>query len=433
MKRQAGVVCVLLLLAAGTVCPAAAAAPDGAQARPRIRITYATPITQSDLFERGEKQVLTRFMAENPDVEVVARQIPFDNYDMQVLLAARAGRPPDVGRVNHSTVQTWAGAGYLVELDDFVARSTVIDPNDYWPGFWNICRIRGKLYAVPLGTDCRVLLCHVGLFRQAGVRPPRTWNELVEAARKIHRPHEKVYGIAFPTNNEWSATYDVIGNFLVANGGRIIDDDGTRGTIASDPRAAEAFRFVCELVTVHKVCPPGMANLGGDVIESLFVNGRLGMMVSGPWVRAGLHRLRPDFEWKIHYDMVPIPAGPATGRSGSSQGGWLIGVFQGSPHREAALRLLEYFSRPESFALMAGAENLPPRRAAMSLGPFQDPFYQVFFEQLPNARPPVALVPQLPNVARAIQRAYQRVVAGGAGVDETLAWLENELTNHLLR
>ncbi len=399
----------------------------------RVQLVYATCVTLPEVYERGEGRVIARFMAENPEIEVVARQIPFESYDTQVLLSCRGGHPPDVARVNHCTLRMWAGAGYLLALDDFIGRSKWIEPADYWKGFWDICKVSGHQYAVPLGTDCRVMIYHLGLFRNAGVSVPKTWAELVDVARRIHRPEQGVYGLAFPASDEWAAAYDAIGNFLVANGGYILHPDGTRGTAANDPAAVEAFRFACDLVTVHKVCPPGMANLSGNVIEALFVDGRLGMLFSGPWVRVSFRRLRPDFQWKVDYDMALVPAGPSTGRSGSSQGGWLIAAFSGSRHAPEALRLLEYFSRPESLAIIGAIENLPPRRAAMALGPFADPFYRVFFEQLPTSRPPLAVVPQLPNVARAVQRAYQRVVAGGATVDEATRWLEDKVTHDLLR
>lgn len=400
----------------------------------KVRIVYATSVTQNEIWTAGEGAVIDRFRAANPDIEVTTRQIPFESYDTQILLSIRGGSGPDVARVNTPTLRMWAGAGYLTPLDDFIARSKVIEPADYWEGLWKFCSINGKQWAVPLGTDCRVLFCNLELFRRAGIAgPPKTWAELLDAAQKIQDSKAKVYGIALPASNEWNAAYDVVGNFLVANDGHMLDAQGTRGTIASDPAAIEAFRFVCDIATRYDACPPGMANLTGEVIESLFVQNRLGMLMGGPFQRGNFERLDRNFKWKVSYDTALIPAGPTSGRSGSSQGGWLLGAFAGSRQPQAALRLLEFFQRPESLATVAAVENLPPRRAAMTLGPFGDPIYQVFFDQLPTARPPFPSVPQAPNVARAVQRAYQRVVAGGATVDEAVAWLDDKLTNHLLR
>jgi len=400
----------------------------------RIRLVYATPVTQAQIWEAGEATVIRRFMEANPDIAVVARQIAFESYDTQVLLSVRGGTGPDVARVNTPTLRMWAGAGYLQPLDEFISRSDVIQPADYWEGLWNFCRIDGKQWAVPLGTDCRVLFYHFGLFREAGLTgPPATWDELVAAAQRIQDKPRKRYGLAMPTNNEWNAAYDALGNFLVANGGHILNEQGTRSTAGEDPAAREAFQFLCDLITRHDVCPPGMASMSGEVVDSLFVQGRLGMLMGGPYERGNLERLNPNFQWNVHYGTAVIPAGPATGRSGSAQGGWLVAAFAQSRHPQEALRLLEFFQRPESLAIIAAVENLPPRRAAMNLGPFSDPFYKVFFDQLPTARPPFPSVPQAPNVARAVQRAYQRVVAGGATADEAIAWLDNKLTHHFLR
>ncbi len=400
---------------------------------PPVRLVYATSITQRHIFEAGEGFVLQRFMHENPGVEVVVRQIPFSEYDTQILLSVRGGSAPDAGRVNHSSVRSWAGAGYLMVLDDLVARSGVITPADYYQGFWQVCFVGGRQYALPLTTDCRVLFCNLNLFQKAGCGIPRTWTELVDAAARIHRPAERVYGIAMPADTEWGAAYDVVGNFLVANNGELLSPDGLRAVASSDPAAREAFRFACDLVTRHRVCPPGMAGLNGTVIEALFVQNRLGMMMSGPWARANFEALQPGFSWGKDYALATIPAGPSGGQSGSAQGGWLVAGFSASRHPDAVRRLLEYLSRPESLARIAAVECLPPRRAAAAMESFNDPFYAVFLDQLATARPPLALVPQLPNVARMVQRAYQRVVAGSAGTEEALIWLDRRLNENILR
>lgn len=412
----------------------AAAGPLAGQAAPPVRIVWATPVTQPSMFAAGEGAVLKRFMAENPDIEVIARQIPFESYDTQILLSVRGGSAPDLARVNTPTLRMWAGAGYLMPLDDFVSESKVVDPSDYWEGFWQFCRIDGKQYVLPLGTDCRVLYYHLGRFKEAGITtPPRTWAALAEAARKIQITERKIYGIALPASNEWNTTYDAVGNFLVANDGNILNEDCTRGTMGSDPAAAEAFRFICELITSGEATPPGMANITGEVIESLFVQDRLGMTIGGPFVRDNLRRLDASFAWGEDYETALVPVGPGSGHSGSAQGGWLVGVFNASEHKAEALRLLEFMQRPESLATICAVENLPPRRACIDYGPFADPFYEVFFEQLPTARPPLPSVPQAPNVARAVQRAYQQVVSGGSTVDEAIDWLDDKLTHHVLR
>lgn len=422
------------LHAVAILCAVLAAPLRGEAPASRVRLVYATPVTQHEIWTKGEYTVIQRFMAENPDIEVVARQIPFESYDTQVLLSIRGGSGPDVARVNTPTLRMWAGAGYLLPLDEFIARSQVIQAADYWEGLWKFCSIGGKQWAVPLGTDCRVLFYNLNLFKQAGIAsPPKTWPDLVAAAERIQNKDRKIYGIAMPASNEWNAAYDVIGNFLVANGGHILNEEGTRGTIAGDPAAREAFGFVCDLVTARNACPPGMANLTGEVIDSLFVQDRLGMLMGGPYERGNFERLDKTFEWNVRYGTAMIPAGPASGTSGSAQGGWLLGAFATSRHQAEALRLLEFFQRPESLATVAAVENLPPRRAAITMGPFSDPFYRVYFDQLPTARPPFPSVPQAPNVARAVQRAYQQVVAGSSSVDDAIAWLDNKLTNHFLR
>lgn len=398
----------------------------------KIQLVYASPATQEELWTQGEKIVLDRFMKENPSIEVIGRRIPYESYDTQIFLAARGGHPPDVARVNHSTIRKWAGAGYLMALDTFVKKSEIVETKDYYQGIWNACKVDDKLYALPLGADCRVMAYNLALFKKHNVSPPTTWKEFVDTAQKIQNADEKIFGYACPTSTEWNATYDAVGDWLVANGGRILNNEGTKCVLKEDEAARQAFTFACELATEYDVCPPGIANLTQEVIDALMVRNRLGMMFIGPWARVNLKRVNPDFDFQKDYKFALIPKAPATGETGSSQGGWLVGVFEETDHPDAALKLLEFISRPESLATIAANENLPPRRAARHLGPFKDPYFDVFFKQLPYARPPVTVVPQLNNVARAIQRAYQWAVAGGASAEKAIDWLHNEIDNHLL-
>lgn len=396
-----------------------------------VRLIYATPVTQPLVWKKGELEVLQRF-TEETGIEVEARNIPFESYDTQVQLSVEGGHPPDVARVNHSTLRRWAGAGYLQRLDDFIDQSEIIEPADYWGGFWEICKVGGKQYAVPLGTDCRVMIYNLRMFRAAGIdKPPTNWMELIEVCERLTDREEKRYGIALQSHTDLAVTYDAIGNFIVANDGEIITPEGDEAVIAQDARSQHAFHFVCDLAVEHKVCPPGIASMSGDIIDTLFVNDRCGITFTGPWAKENYERLDPDFKWREDWDLALIPAAPATGKSGSSQGGWLLGAFEESKYPKESLQLLEFFSRPESLATVAAVENLPPRRAAIDMGPFSDEYYDIFFEQLPYARPPLTCVPQLPNIARAIQRSYQRVVAGGADVDDVIEWLQLKL-EHLV-
>ena len=81
---------------------------------------------------------------------------------------------------------------------------------------------QGKTYAIPWWSETRVLFYHKDLLDKAGVKPPTTWAEWVEAAKKLTSGEQ--YGFAFTTDGTFPGQLWV--PLGISNGGRIIDKSG---------------------------------------------------------------------------------------------------------------------------------------------------------------------------------------------------------------
>ena len=108
----------------------------------------------------------------------------------KLLAAFNAGTPPDVIELGSDWIAQFSSSGVLWELpadsvpiDRFI---TATHPPCYWDG---------KLYAVPWIVDTRVLFVNRTALRRAGLpeTPPRTWDELLERASRLHSP-PLIYG-----------------------------------------------------------------------------------------------------------------------------------------------------------------------------------------------------------------------------------------------
>ncbi len=109
---------------------------------------------------------------------------------------ASADTTVDVFHCDDFQAAIYGAAGWLVELDPIIDASD-IDLSD-WPQtlLQDVSSWEGKLYRLPWGNDTEIFFYRTDFFEEAGVEPPKTWNELVEVAAALTQEEEGRYGIA---------------------------------------------------------------------------------------------------------------------------------------------------------------------------------------------------------------------------------------------
>jgi len=134
--------------------------------------------------------------------------------------------------------------------------------------------------------------------------------------------------------------------------------------------------------------------------------------------------LPPAFADKWSTAQVPGPNGLAAGIAGGTS----LVLFRDSPNKNAAWKLVEYFSEPgvqAQFHALTG--DLPARRSTWENPTLaNDPYSRAFREQLENVKstPKVA---EWERIVIEMQRAAERVARGGADIDDTLRGLDAQV------
>jgi len=395
------------------------------QAVPSGTITYWTvPAANQAAFDQGEGAIIKLFEKAYPHITVNVQQIPFADYSTKLGTAARAGSPPDVARVNHPDIESYAGAGLLAPLDAYIRSSKVITPRDYFPGFYNVSFFKGKQYAIPTDTDNRCLYYNKRLFKQAGLvdgagnaRAPRTWTEMVQAAGQITAKLKGVYPVAMATGNGgYGASYQSFGNFMVTNGGYLLSQRGKiRAQASQNAATVQAWNwFYGDLFLKAQAFAPGSVGMDGAGEQALFARGVVAMAHDGPWLKPEL--VNPDMRFGRDYGLAPTPVRVLSQHPAGTQGGWLMGLFSKGKNPDAGWAFIEFIQRPEINVIWCGANAFPARNSVWKLKPFVDqPFYSVYRAQLPYSRPPITpLVPQLPQISQALDTAANTVMLGKA-------------------
>ena len=386
-------------------------------------ITYWTvPAASQKAFDQGEGAIIKLFEKAYPQVNVTVQQIPFADYSTKLGTAARAGSAPDVARVNHPDLESYAGAGWLAPLNAYINASKVITPKDYFPGFYAVTFYKGKQYALPTDTDNRALYYNKKLFKQAGLvdgtgnpRAPRTWAELIQASNQLKAKIKGVYPLAMAMHDGvYGASYQSFGNFMIVNGGYLLSQHGkARAQASRDPATVQAWNwFYGDLYTKAQAFAPGSNGLDE---QALFARGVVAMIHDGPWARP--EAINPSMQFGRDYAIAPTPVRTTSQHPAGTQGGWLMGMSSGSKNQAAAWAFIEFIQRPAINAFWCaggGGGALPARNSVWKLKEFADnPVYAVYHAQLPYSRPPITpLVPQTSQISQELDNAASKAMLG---------------------
>ena len=360
--------------------------------------------------------LLPAFEQQHPGIKVRVQPIPWSAAHEKLLTAHVGGTLPDVFQLGNTWLPEFVALRALAPLDDVLSAEAQAD---IFQGVLAANRLHGHLYALPWYVDTRLLFYRADLLQQAGVaRPPQSWDEWLDAMQSL-RAHTGVAPLVLPFS-EWQT--------LIALGlqqqAELLRDDGRYGAF-SQPAFREAFAFYIRLFQ------DGLAEVGGELrvgnLYQAFADGRVSMLVSGPWNLGEFERRMPTAvqdAWATA--PLPVPAGAAYPGI-SIAGGASLAIHAASQHPQAARALLLFLSAPAQqleFYRLTG--DLPVRKSAWIMGNLQhSPRIDAFWQQLQQVQgvPPV---PEWERLASLVMRHAERVARGLESQEQALAAMDKE-------
>ena len=158
--------------------------------------------------------------------------MPGDTLIQKVLQQSSSKTLPDVLMLDNPDLQQIAATGALAPLDEFG-----LSADGYAEGVVDASTYKGKLYGLQPITNTIALFYNKDILDKAGVKPPKTWDELRATAKKLTRG--KQYGIAFSAPATYEGTWQFL-PFMWSNGG----DEKNIAT----PETAGALQLLVDLV-----------------------------------------------------------------------------------------------------------------------------------------------------------------------------------------
>lgn len=351
-------------------------------------------------------RVLPLFEQRFPGIKIHATRKDFTEQLKDNIHAAVAdNKQPDVMRMDIIWVPEFAKSGALTDLSAIDGFAGI--PDTFIGSLIKTNQYKNKYYGLPVNASTRAAIFNKKLLKEAGLdEPPRTFNELVEAAVRLQSVYPDVYGIGICCSNGWGSL-----PYFWTFGGMLTDEQYTKadGYLNSEP-SKRALRHLKELVD-RKVISPSV--LGGEPgTWDGILKGQLLMIDDAHWFYT-VNETGPNKELlgDVEIGLFPDDVRPGT----SVIGGENLVLFDGSRHKPEAWKFIQWMVSEEPQRIMAETGLIPTIRhlQAADLNPLLAPY----LEQLARAqpRPPVPVWTEVEDV---FARMLERILTGEQQVDD---------------
>ncbi|MFS0912243.1 ABC transporter substrate-binding protein [Microbacterium sp. 179-I 3D2 NHS] len=295
--------------------------------------------------------VAKAFEAEYPKIKVNVVNVGNGHYQ-KLENAIKAGNgAPDIATMEYHTLPQFALSGSLVELSQFGFQKY---EDEFVPGAWKTVNVDGGLYELPHNAGPMALFYNKTVFDKFGVEVPTTWDEYLDAARKIHAADPESY-IAADTGNSGLTT-----SLIWAFGGEpFTSTSKTDLTINMKDKGTQAYAdFYQQLLDEGLLAPiPGSSN---DWYQGL-TNGKIASLATGAWMANSLATGVKDGagQWRV----APLPTVKKGEKASAMNGGGGFAIMKQSKNQLAAAGFLEWMETGAGRDVWIKAGQFPSMKA----------------------------------------------------------------------
>jgi multiple sugar transport system substrate-binding protein len=367
------------------------------------------------------KAQVDAFNASQDGIEVVYTVVPGDAWDAKLVAAQAANVAPDVATTNYNPIKPGVADGKFANLSDLMPAEAIADIEPWVLDF--VTAGDGGVYGYPMLVEpSTVLFYRKSLLEGAGLDVPKSWDDLLAAARALTT--DDVYGMNIAQVagdlgwSSWGLQYNAAGHLPIAD-----DWSAGRATEQGFHDLAQFYTTLYQEQLMPQEATYGYANC------SFFGEGQVAMSACGSWA---LGQLSGNADWTDVWNDTAIAAFPSIDgdptKTTATLGGWTLTVDSKSDQPQAAADFVNWLLAGDpaimtSFFEAAGYSKYPVRtsvNAALAADPVASQntaLATVTSDILPYAKPE----PAYPwDISLAMGTAIEKSMRGGS-IDDALA------------
>jgi ABC-type glycerol-3-phosphate transport system substrate-binding protein len=292
------------------------------------------------------QEVLNAFQKKYPGVSVKYTSAG-DNTATVLSTAVAGGNPPDLASIAQPGLVAQFSARKAIKPIDFV-KSTMT--KYYTPSWLTFGTYSGHLYGMVMkGSNKSMIWYSVPAFKNAGVKPPKTWTELLTAAKTLRASGTPAYSI--DGGDGWPLT-DLFENLYLRIAGPAKYDQLAKHTIKwTDPSVIETLKTMAQVYgdtgNIYGGPSGALQTLLADSVNNVFSKPpKAAMVMEGDFVpTAATVKAKP----LVDYNEFGFPSVKGSAPSVVGSGDSVV-MFKDTP---AARALISYLATPTAATIWA--------------------------------------------------------------------------------
>lgn len=369
------------------------------------------------------REAINIFESRNPGIKISPEPISYGEKEARYQAECAARRMPDVVKLHNFSLTLFFELGCAADLTPFVQR----EGRDFLKAWFDFpikaVTYRGRLMAMPGDYMSQVLMYNREMFKAVGLdpaKPPRTWTEFIEYARRLTRDSDgdgrvDQWGFSIPASKNPGLPLRVT-PIVWSFGADFITPEGRSGL--NTPEFREAFKYIVELATVHKVLPPGVTTFGPQDVRTQIAHRRVAMLVASGWTYPIVNAINPALNAAEVLEAAPMPEGRKR-VTAAWLSGWIMSPH--TQHPEEAWKFIKFLTSKDIEKKFFEDNRVISSRKDVNTLPMVtvDKFSRVIVSELKYAR----LEPQIkewPEIFDAFTTALQEAITGAKAIDRAL-------------
>ena len=376
------------------------------------------------------EKVIARFNKEEHPFTVEWREMPADTgqyFDKMRTEFQVGGGAIDVIGADVIWPAQLAANGWIEDLSELFTEEM---QSDFLGSTIASSTYEGKIYGVPWYADAGLLYYRKDLLDKAGLKPPKTWDELRSQAKKIQEEEGIPYGFTFQAAEYEGGVCNQC-EYVWNAGGDILDPDDPSKVVIGEPAATrghEEARLHVEsgaaplAVATYKELESITPFIAGDAVFNR--NWPFGYAFATGGKATG-SELKPEWVGVAH-----LPVSQEGDQGYATLGGWDFCINSASNKKEQAWEFIQWMISPEiqkEFAI--GAGYLPPRKSLFRDQKLlkEQPVMGLSRSSFATTRPRPSINPFYSDMSLDMAQEFNDTVKGDSSPEDATSTLQSQL------